>query len=171
MVPPGRHEYRTLVTNQLKIPYDTTVHFIGVHAHPHSVALELQDVTSGESLFLSHQRTHGELDSLLITLINHSDSELPQQPWAWIKGKVTTLNQKKSEKILEEYETGVACDQGVNGNGNRRYAVAIESPTGLEWVLAAVLHRDDIRSCETPLIDQLAKSAKRMGYYLMDQAQ
>jgi hypothetical protein len=73
VVPPGRHEYRTLVTKQLKIPYDTTVHFIGVHAHPHSVALELQDVTSGESLFLSRQRTHG--DRLGIAFLEYYSSE------------------------------------------------------------------------------------------------
>lgn len=73
VVPPGRHEYRTLITKQLELPYDTTLHFIGVHAHPHSVALELQDVTTGESLFLSRQRTHG--DRLGIEFLDYYSSE------------------------------------------------------------------------------------------------
>jgi hypothetical protein len=73
VVPPGRHEYRTLITKQLKIPYDTTVHFIGVHAHPHSVALELQDVTTGKSLFLSRQTSHA--DRLGIEFLEYYSSE------------------------------------------------------------------------------------------------
>ena len=73
VVPPGRHEYRTLITKQLKLPYDTTLHFIGVHAHPHSVSLELQDVTTGKSLFRSHQRTHAE--RLGIEFLDYYSSE------------------------------------------------------------------------------------------------
>lgn len=73
VVPPGRHEYRTLITSQLKIPYDTTVHFIGVHVHPHSAALELEDVTTGKSLFLSRQRSHP--DRLGIEFLEYYSSE------------------------------------------------------------------------------------------------
>ena len=73
VVPPGRHEYRTLVTKQLKIPYDTTVHFIGAHAHPHSVALELQDVTTGKSVFLSRHRSHA--DRLGLEFVEYFSSE------------------------------------------------------------------------------------------------
>jgi hypothetical protein len=62
VVPPGRHEYRTLVTDNMRIPYDTTVHFIGVHVHPHSESLVLRDLTTGETLFKSHQsNTEGRL--------------------------------------------------------------------------------------------------------------
>ncbi len=57
VVKPGRHEWRTLVTDMMKIPYDTTVHFIGVHVHPYSVSLELRDLTTGESVWKSEHRT------------------------------------------------------------------------------------------------------------------
>lgn len=60
VVKPGRHEARTLVTEQLRIPYDTTIHFIGVHTHPYSVSLELQDLTTGETVWKSYQQTHPE---------------------------------------------------------------------------------------------------------------
>jgi hypothetical protein len=120
-------------------------------------------------LRIGHQRMQGELDSLLITLINNSDTCLPQYPWAWIKNKIVTLNKNKCKKILQTYDSSVACDQGVNVHGNKRYAVAIQSHADMQWVLAAVLHENDIKSCEAPLIEQLAKSAKRLGFYLMDQ--
>jgi len=58
VVPPGHHVYRTLVTEQLALPYDTTIHYIGVHVHPHSQSLELRDLTAGETLFKSVQRNH-----------------------------------------------------------------------------------------------------------------
>jgi hypothetical protein len=60
VVKPGRHEYRTLVTQQLKIPYDTTVHFIGVHVHPHSVSLELHDLSENATVWKSHHENHQE---------------------------------------------------------------------------------------------------------------
>ena len=56
VVPRGRHEYRTLVTDQLQIPFDTTVHFVGVHVHPHSESLELRDLTTGESVWKGVQQ-------------------------------------------------------------------------------------------------------------------
>jgi len=67
VVPPGRHVYRTLVTDQIALPYDTTVHFIGVHVHPHSESLELRDLTTGETVYKSTQRNHPDrlgLDSV-----------------------------------------------------------------------------------------------------------
>jgi hypothetical protein len=60
VVPPGRHEYRTLVTDQLQIPYDTSVHFVGVHVHPFSESLELRDLTTGESVWKGVQQTSRE---------------------------------------------------------------------------------------------------------------
>jgi len=57
VVPPGRHEYRTLVTDQLQIPFDTTVHFVGVHVHPHSASLELRDLTTGETVWKGVQES------------------------------------------------------------------------------------------------------------------
>jgi hypothetical protein len=64
VVEPGRHEYRTLVTDLMNIPYDTTVHFIGVHVHPYSQSLELRDLTTGESVWKSTQTTHPDRPSL-----------------------------------------------------------------------------------------------------------
>jgi hypothetical protein len=58
VVPPGRHEYRTLVTKRLATPYDTTLHFIGVHVHPYSESLELRDVTTGKTVWKSFHRSH-----------------------------------------------------------------------------------------------------------------
>jgi len=60
VVPPGRHEYRTRVTKTMKIIYDTTIHFIGVHVHPHSESLELRDLTTGKSLFKSLMTNHDD---------------------------------------------------------------------------------------------------------------
>ena len=60
VVTPGRHEYRTLVTDQMQLPYDTTVHFIGVHVHPYSESLELRDVTTGASVWKATTRTSRE---------------------------------------------------------------------------------------------------------------
>jgi hypothetical protein len=60
VVPPGRHEYRTLVTDNIRIPYDTRIHFIGVHVHPHSESLELRDLTTGKSVFKSLQTDGGD---------------------------------------------------------------------------------------------------------------
>ena len=57
VVPPGRHEYRTLVTEMIQIPYDTTIHFIGVHVHPFSESLALNDLTTGETVWKSFHKT------------------------------------------------------------------------------------------------------------------
>jgi hypothetical protein len=56
VVPPGRHEYHMLVTEQMQLPYDTTLHFIGVHVHPYSESLELRDLNTGETVWKSEQR-------------------------------------------------------------------------------------------------------------------
>jgi hypothetical protein len=51
MVPPGRYESRTVVTDQLMLPFETTVHYVTAHLHPYGVSLTLIDLTSGETLF------------------------------------------------------------------------------------------------------------------------
>ena len=53
VVRPGREENSTLVTNIMKIPYDTTVHYIAVHLHPFAESLTLIDMTTGETVFKS----------------------------------------------------------------------------------------------------------------------
>ena len=56
VVKPGREVKHTLVTELLKLPYNTTVHYIAVHLHPFAESLELRDLTTGESLFKSTAR-------------------------------------------------------------------------------------------------------------------
>lgn len=53
VVPPGREENRTLVTKLMRIPYDTTIHYVAVHLHPFAESLALRDLTAGETLFAS----------------------------------------------------------------------------------------------------------------------
>lgn len=60
VVKPGRHEYRTLVTDLMKLPYDTTLHFIGVHVHPYSESVELRDLTTGTTVWKGTQRTSAD---------------------------------------------------------------------------------------------------------------
>jgi len=74
VVEPGRHVYRTIVTEQMRLPYDTTVHYIAIHVHPYSESLELRDLTSGESVYKSHHRNFGDRVGL-----DHVDSYSSEQ--------------------------------------------------------------------------------------------
>jgi len=56
VVKPGTEVNNTLVTEFLKIPYDTTIHYIAVHLHPFAESLELKDLTTGQTLFKSKTR-------------------------------------------------------------------------------------------------------------------
>lgn len=51
MVPPGDHQYRTDVTRQLQLPFDTTVHYVTGHLHPFGISLTLTDLDRGETIF------------------------------------------------------------------------------------------------------------------------
>ena len=53
VVPPGRQVNRTLVTELMRLPYDTRIHYIAVHLHPFAESLELRNLTTGETLFQS----------------------------------------------------------------------------------------------------------------------
>jgi hypothetical protein len=50
MVPPGRHTYFTDVTDQLKLEFNTTMHYVTGHLHPMGESLILRDKTSGETI-------------------------------------------------------------------------------------------------------------------------
>lgn len=50
VVKPGRQVNRTLVTQALRLPYDTTVHFAVAHLHPFAESLELRDLTTGQTV-------------------------------------------------------------------------------------------------------------------------
>lgn len=56
IVPEGRHEYRTLVTEQMKLEYDTTMHQVAIHLHPFAESLELYDLTAQRSVYKSRAR-------------------------------------------------------------------------------------------------------------------
>jgi hypothetical protein len=60
VVKPGREVRHTLVTDLLKIPFDTTIHFVAVHLHPFAESLELRDLTTGRTLFKSLARGPAE---------------------------------------------------------------------------------------------------------------
>jgi hypothetical protein len=53
IVPPGRQENKTLVTNWMNLPGDATAHYIAVHVHPFAESLTLTDLTAGETVFAS----------------------------------------------------------------------------------------------------------------------
>lgn len=55
MVPPGKHQYRYPVESKFlaDLPFDTTVHYINAHLHPHGESIELRDVTEGKTIFRS----------------------------------------------------------------------------------------------------------------------
>ena len=50
-LPYGNQILKTDVTRMLDLPYDTRVHFIGVHVHPFAVSLQLRDATIDSLLF------------------------------------------------------------------------------------------------------------------------
>lgn len=51
VVPPGRHVYRTLATERLDLGYDTTIHYVAAHLHPFAEWIELNDLTTGETVY------------------------------------------------------------------------------------------------------------------------
>ena len=50
VVPPGRHTYKTEITPQLNLPFDTTIHYATIHVHPFARAMELRDLTTGRTI-------------------------------------------------------------------------------------------------------------------------
>jgi len=72
VVKPGREVNRTLVTHLLRIPYDTTVHYIAVHLHPFAESLELVDLTAQKTVFKSMVAANE--DSIGIRRVEHFSS-------------------------------------------------------------------------------------------------
>lgn len=60
LVPPGRHEYRYEIEGGIPVPFDTTAHYIAVHLHAYGESLELRDLTTDETLFLSRAENYGD---------------------------------------------------------------------------------------------------------------
>jgi hypothetical protein len=50
IVPRGRHIYKTEITPQLNIPFDTTIHYATIHVHPFARGMQLRDLTTGETI-------------------------------------------------------------------------------------------------------------------------
>ena len=73
VVKPGREVNRTLVTNIMNIPFDTTVHYIAVHLHPFAESLELLDLDTGETVFKSN--VEGMQDKIGIKRVEYFSSE------------------------------------------------------------------------------------------------
>ena len=42
---PGRETRHTLITNQINLRFDTTIHYIAVHMNPYAESLVLKDLT------------------------------------------------------------------------------------------------------------------------------
>ena len=51
MVPPGVHQYRTEVTEQMDLPFDTTAHYVTGHLHPFGKSLTLVDIKTRQTVF------------------------------------------------------------------------------------------------------------------------
>jgi hypothetical protein len=51
MVPPGEHRFRTEVTEQLRLPFETAAHYVTGHLHPMGTSLRLVDLEIGETVF------------------------------------------------------------------------------------------------------------------------
>ena len=73
VVPPGREVNRTLVTHLMRVPYDTTVHYIAIHLHPFAESLELRDLSTGKTLFKSAARNFD--DRIGLSNVDHFTSE------------------------------------------------------------------------------------------------
>lgn len=67
VLPPGKEENHTLVTEMLALPYDTTIHYISVHYHAYCEWAELRDLTTGEVLFRSNADQYPNKAGLLRT--------------------------------------------------------------------------------------------------------
>jgi hypothetical protein len=51
IVPPGWHIYKTEITPQLNLPFDTTIHYATIHVHPFARGMELHDLTTRKTIF------------------------------------------------------------------------------------------------------------------------
>lgn len=72
VVKPGREENHTLVTQWMKIPFDTTVHYVAAHVHPFAESISLRDLTTGETVFRS--KAHNFEDRVGLERVEHYSS-------------------------------------------------------------------------------------------------
>lgn len=55
-VPQGHHIYKTEITPQLNLPFDTTIHYATIHVHPFARGMQLRDLTTGTTIFQLNSR-------------------------------------------------------------------------------------------------------------------
>jgi hypothetical protein len=55
-VAPGHHVYETEITQQLNLPFDTTIHYATIHVHPFARGMELRDLTTGQTILQLHSQ-------------------------------------------------------------------------------------------------------------------
>ena len=53
VVKPGKDVTHTVITEKMRLPYDTDIHAIGVHLHPFAESISLKNVTTGEVVYES----------------------------------------------------------------------------------------------------------------------
>ena len=54
IVPPGRQVNASDITWFLRLPFDTKLHYAAVHLHPFAESLSVRDVTTGQTVLMSH---------------------------------------------------------------------------------------------------------------------
>ena len=59
-VAPGHHVYETEITQQLNLPFDTTIHYATIHVHPFAREMELRDLTTGQIILQLHSHDWGD---------------------------------------------------------------------------------------------------------------
>ena len=53
VVKPGEDVTHTVITEKMRLPYDTDIHAIGVHLHPFAESISLKDLTTDEVIYES----------------------------------------------------------------------------------------------------------------------
>ena len=64
LLPKGKDTIRYDVTDILSLPFTTTLHYVGVHVHPHCESLELWDKTENKLIFRSTIENHKSLSKM-----------------------------------------------------------------------------------------------------------
>ena len=77
VVPSGRHVYRTLATQWMKIPFDTRAHYISAHVHPFAESIALRDLQTGEIIFESSIKNKTDKIGLLQVSSLSSEEGVP----------------------------------------------------------------------------------------------
>ncbi len=97
IVPPGRHLYRTEITPQLNLPFDTNIHYATIHVHPFARGMKLRDLTTG------------------VTVLDLSSRDWPDRvgvasvdEFKSVKG--ITISRTHRYELLVEYDNTLSAD-------------------------------------------------------------